>query len=97
MHLNVAVSRGPVGWPVLVALHLQNSRHGNSKLRQLESRCTCTHLVIFLQVGYHDDGGTVKFPYHSPKVWEGGGDGSLGGNVRVGLAKALRDGTDRQG
>lgn len=56
---------------------------------------TPTHLVLLLEVGYHDDGGCVQLPDHAPEVREGGGDGSLGSNVAIGtLVRLYKEGTE---
>jgi len=50
---------------------------------------TPRYLVILLEVGYHDDGGAVKLPYHAPEIRESGGDGTLGGDVGIGMVISL--------
>ena len=47
------------------------------------------YLILFLEVGYHDDGGAVKLPYHSPEVREGGRLGALSRDVRIGTIESL--------
>ena len=47
------------------------------------------YLIVLLEVGNHDDGGAVKLPYHAPEVRKGGGDGTLGSNVGIGLVVTL--------
>ena len=47
------------------------------------------YLVFFLEVSDHDDGRAVVLPHHPPEVGEGGGDGSLRGDVGIGAVVAL--------
>jgi hypothetical protein len=49
-----------------------------------------TYLILFLKVGYHDDGGAVKLPYHPPEVRESGRLRTLSGYVRIRTIETLR-------
>ena len=47
------------------------------------------YLILFLQVGYHDDSGGVKLPNHPPEVREGGWLGTLSSNVCIRTIETL--------
>ena len=48
-----------------------------------------TYLILFLEVGYHDNGGAVKLPNHPPEVRECGWLGALSSNVRIWTIETL--------
>ena len=54
--------------------------------------CLSTDLLVFLEVGNHDDSWRVQLPHHAPKIIEGSGNGSLGGNVPIGMVETLQHG-----
>ncbi len=48
------------------------------------------YLIFLFEVGYHDNGWRIKLPYHPPEVRETGRNGTLGGNVPVGVLVSLQ-------
>ena len=71
-NLYVAIVTSAIRWPVLMTFDLIK-RNKWYYINSIEHR----YLFVFFQIGYHDNGWNVLFPYHTPEVSKSRWDWSL--------------------